>query len=206
MFQAPAGQPSAPPFPSSAAKAPGAPGTEPGEFTRLFASPASALPKQPLPFASTQAAPGLTPSPFGAPGAGTPLPATPPLGRPGIPERPFQSPPPQANVKDDYQRLFGGAQGNAAPAAPAHQGPAFGGATQSFQAPQMPVQGAPPAAGPSEFTRMFAAPQEMAAQQAPAQPAAPAAAPKPAAKWPIFLFAGVILIILIAVVILLLRG
>ena len=112
----------------------------------------------------------------------------------------------------EYQRLFGGGVG--APAQPAHSAgpppaPSFGGATQSFQAPQMhaPPPAAAPA-GPSEFTRMFSAPQDPQLQQqaAPPQPAPPPPAKPASPKWPIFLFAGVFLIIIVAVVVLLIRG
>lgn len=128
------------------------------------------------------------------------------MGTYGVPDKPAAQP----NVQDEYQRLFGGGGHGAAPAQPPSSQPAvFGGATQSFQAPQMPVQAAPQqAAGPSEFTRMFSAPQAPVQPPPPAaaaQPAPPAA--KPAApKWPIFLFAGVFLIIIIAVVVLLIRS
>jgi hypothetical protein len=64
-------------------------------------------------------------------------------------------------------------------------------------------------AGPSEFTRMFSAPKEGMAPPEPAPqppPAAPAAPPKPAAKWPIYLFAGILFLLLVAAIILVVRG
>lgn len=133
----------------------------------------------------------------------------PPMGTYGIPGQPHQRPAPQPNVQDEYQRLFGGGTAGQAASPVQGQPPVFGGATQSFQAPQMSAPSAAPVqAGPSEYTRMFSAPQEpaMPQQQAPAPQPPPVAPPKPAPKWPFFVFGAVILILIAAVIFLLMRG
>jgi hypothetical protein len=180
-----------------------------------------AAPSSPLPKPMVQPQPG-NPSPFGQPQSPfgqsfPPLPQTPQMGLPQaggmIPPRPFAAPA-QPSIKDEYQQMFGGGDrslpqqqqpmspmGNS-PGVPGGGGGGFGTATQSFQAFSGPQGQAPQAGGPSEYTRMFNAPS-MAAPPAPAAQSVAAAAPKGlmAKKWPIFVFAGILLLLIIGAII-----
>ncbi|HUQ93090.1 MAG TPA: hypothetical protein VM120_15520 [Bryobacteraceae bacterium] len=212
MFSSP---PGAPKQPLPMARPDQGPGSQPNPF---------AAPTAPLPQPMVPPAPGLSPfgqqtSPFGQPS--TPFGQTPQAPQPGqgfgaIPQRPYAAHQGQPSVQNEYEKLFGGSGGKnpSAPMQPgplpthgAHQPPPIppmGGATQAFQTPQFTSGPAAPA-GPSEYTRMFNAPKDV---QAPA-PAAPAPivppAPPKTAKWPFFVFGGVILLLLIGLAFTLLR-
>jgi hypothetical protein len=141
----------------------------PGEYTRMFGTPADASPVD-VPSAPLQAQPGEFTRLFQ-------LPTTQPM--PLLPrEDPFSQPYSPGESSSDFSRDFGSQAGNA----PDRSSSSSQGATQVFARPAVQAAAVPrPPEGPGEYTRMFGTPAIAPLVATPSAPP-PAAAPAPAVK------------------------